>query len=130
MHLFVRLRRYAYYGVMTLAGPDLRSAIRKLGADMMITTIQILQMAMGITVTVTSQYCEVPPSSTNMALTFGMYAIYLVLFMELFYSKYIKSKPKASKDAAPLPSPVAEVVKEDTEASTRFRSRRSGTKTE
>eukprot|EP00755_Sulcionema_specki_P007443 Sspe_Gene.5579::Locus_1845_Transcript_1_1_Confidence_1.000_Length_904::g.5579::m.5579/K10203/ELOVL6; elongation of very long chain fatty acids protein 6 len=97
MNYTVHSVMYLYYFLM-IAG-YLRGVTKKIAP--LITTIQILQMVMGIVVTVTSAYwhveegkegCYVDPANYKLGL--GMYSSYFVLFAILFRNLYCSGERK------------------------------------
>jgi hypothetical protein len=101
MNYSVHSIMYFYFG-LTQTGPTGKRLAKKV--SMFITTIQLLQMVMGIVVTVYSMVqhaqgktCFV--SLANSLLGMLMYASYFALFLQLFLSHYVYSKkPKPPKD--------------------------------
>jgi len=103
MNYSVHALMYFYFGV-TQTGPKGRKLAKKF--SMMITSLQLLQMVVGIYVTISSvlyhaqgKTCYV--SLTNSFLGLVMYSSYFVLFLQLFLSHYVFNK----KDAK-LPAPA------------------------
>jgi len=108
MNFQVHSVMYSYFAVRSCPEPPagilhkLWSTGQKIckKSQMFITTIQIVQMIMGIVVTVVSAYhhekdpssCSVDPQ--NYKLGFVMYASYFVLFAVLFYNNYVLKKKK------------------------------------
>jgi len=90
MNVVVHSIMYAYYA-LAAAGYGRILAAAKL--NVVITTIQIVQMVMGIIVLFTTQSCPVT-SPLYFALGLAMYALYLVLFAKLFIDKYVARSPK------------------------------------
>jgi len=98
MNYTVHTVMYAYYGV-TQTGPAGRKAAKKVA--MIITTMQLSQMVMGITVTVASviYHAQGVPcyvNLTNSMLGLAMYSSYFVLFLKLFLDHYVYKKSSAS----------------------------------
>ncbi|KAK2156638.1 hypothetical protein LSH36_208g02054 [Paralvinella palmiformis] len=72
--------------------------------NIFITTIQILQMLMGVVIVVKAyqykaqgHFCQ--QSAVNMQYCAAMYASYLILFMVFFYQTYLKPKPSSGQPA-------------------------------
>jgi len=96
MNYTVHALMYFYFGV-TQTGPTGRKLAKRFA--MMITSLQLLQMVVGIGVTVSSvvyhsrgQPCYV--NLTNSFLGLAMYSSYFVLFLQLFLSHYVYKKKK------------------------------------
>jgi len=103
MNYTVHSIMYFYFG-LTQCGPAGRKIAKKFA--MMITTIQLLQMVMGIVVTVASvvyhyngHTCYV--SLHNSALGLVMYSSYFVLFLQLFLNHYVFNKKATATKALP-----------------------------
>mmetsp|Transcript_2117 Transcript_2117/g.5530 ORF Transcript_2117/g.5530 Transcript_2117/m.5530 type:complete len:242 (+) Transcript_2117:63-788(+) len=102
MNYSVHSIMYFYFG-LTQSGPTGKRLAKRF--SMFITTMQLLQMVVGILVTVWSvvqhaqgAICFV--SLTNSLLGLMMYASYFVLFLQLFLSHYVYSKkPPAPQDS-------------------------------
>lgn len=93
---------YFYFG-LTQCGSGGRKLAKKFA--MLITSIQLLQMVIGIIVTVASvayhhygHTCYV--SLQNSALGLVMYSSYFVLFLQLFLNHYVFSNKTTSKTLA------------------------------
>uniref|UniRef100_A0A7S0SE90 Very-long-chain 3-oxoacyl-CoA synthase n=1 Tax=Mantoniella antarctica TaxID=81844 RepID=A0A7S0SE90_9CHLO len=98
MNYLVHSVMYTYYFMMVFKA--LRPYARAIAP--IITTIQIAQMAVGVSVTVRSaqlhyqgRECAVDPA--NFKLGLGMYGSYLVLFSLLFLDKYFGSGPASAR---------------------------------
>ena len=98
MNYTVHALMYLYFAVTQL-GPRGKAFAKRF--SIFITTLQLLQMVMGIAVTVASviyhareQPCYV--SLVNSALGLLMYASYFALFLQLFLSHYVYKKRGAS----------------------------------
>eukprot|EP01004_Peranema_trichophorum_P006160 NODE_4994_length_1083_cov_43.043750_g4441_i0.p1 GENE.NODE_4994_length_1083_cov_43.043750_g4441_i0~~NODE_4994_length_1083_cov_43.043750_g4441_i0.p1 ORF type:complete len:296 (+),score=29.19 NODE_4994_length_1083_cov_43.043750_g4441_i0:34-921(+) len=104
MNFTVHSVMYSYYFCMVIPHNGLRSIAKRLA--IVITTMQILQMVVGMGVTAYSAYlhssgydCKVDPANYRLGL--AMYACYFALFCKLFIDLYIfPSKRK-------LPPPCA-----------------------
>jgi len=101
MNYCVHSIMYLYYFIMIFPSPrTIRKAAQNLAPG--ITTIQIMQMIGGIIVTCTGWYhthnnqrnCSVDAANSKLGL--GMYASYCVLFMALFFDKFLKSRSEKS----------------------------------
>jgi hypothetical protein len=97
--LFARLAVYFYFG-LTQCGDGGRKFAKKFA--MLITTMQLLQMVVGIIVTVSSVVyhlyghpCHV--SLVNSAMGLAMYTSYFILFLQLFLDHYVFNKKVAGK---------------------------------
>eukprot|EP00038_Savillea_parva_P007422 m.170039 g.170039 ORF g.170039 m.170039 type:complete len:307 (-) comp13185_c0_seq1:139-1059(-) len=102
MNYFVHSVMYSYYFFMIIGQKWIAKLIAK-----QITSLQLLQMAIGLTVTLHSarihweggkEACSVDAANYKMGL--GMYFSYLILFAMLFYDKYLKKpedKPASGK---------------------------------
>lgn len=100
-NLTVHTIMYSYYA---LAALGYARALSRLRIDMCLTTLQIVQMMMGIAVLITSTQCPLVDVK-DVAFGISMYAAYLVLFAQLFLSKYMRPKragATAGKPAAKL----------------------------
>uniref|UniRef100_A0A7S2BP66 Elongation of fatty acids protein n=1 Tax=Octactis speculum TaxID=3111310 RepID=A0A7S2BP66_9STRA len=107
MNYCVHSVMYFYFGA-TQTGPALRKIVRPFA--IYITLIQLLQMVVGIFITVRAvmfqlegRDCNV--NKTNSILGLAMYASYLILFSKLFVENYILKKegsvvPNGSKKSA------------------------------
>ncbi|CAG9467312.1 unnamed protein product [Pedinophyceae sp. YPF-701] len=104
MNYCVHAIMYFYYFLATV--PSLRKLARPMAQ--LITTVQILQMVVGSTVTVASAWyvyvggaasCHV--NSANWKMGLAMYLSYLVLFCVLFIDKYLP-KDKTGRDKAEI----------------------------
>ena len=112
MNYCVHSIMYAYYAIMIFPTPK---PIKKAASTIapLITTVQILQMIGGIVVTVTGAYQTVyhPEScninAANYKLGLAMYFSYCVLFMTLFYDKFLKPKPTSGGSAVKAKDAVA-----------------------
>jgi len=83
VHFFM----YGYYGF--------RAAGINPGGDIFITTIQIVQMLIGIYVLYASLYCETGYDFILVASGFFIYFSFFLLFLKMFYYRYIvKTKTK------------------------------------
>lgn len=102
MNLTVHSVMYTYFAV-TAYDRNVRVTLSKMGVDQIITTLQILQMFVGLCVLYTTSDCGLPvhgdPVGWWAALI--MYFSYFVLFGKLYYDKYVTAqKKKAEKKAA------------------------------
>lgn len=97
MNYFVHSMMYSYY--------SLKAMQYKLPKNLavMITTLQVVQMIMGCTVTAAAYYYresghfECYMSQENFILCFFVYFSYLVLFVKFFYKSYLSEK-RATQD--------------------------------
>ena len=105
MNYTVHALMYLYFAVTQL-GPRGKAFAKRF--SIFITTLQLLQMVMGIAVTVASviyhareQPCYV--SLVNSALGLLMYASYFALFLQLFLSHYVYKRggPAPNSDTRP-----------------------------
>jgi len=103
MNYTVHSIMYFYFG-LTQCGPAGRKFAKNFA--MLITSMQLLQMVVGIIVTVSSVVyhasgatCYV--SLVNSAFGLVMYASYFVLFLQLFLNHYVFAKKTGTKKAAP-----------------------------
>ena len=99
MNYSVHAIMYFYFG-LTQCGPTAKRYAKRV--SMLITLLQLSQMVVGITVTVSSlvyhargDVCYVPAANSVMGLT--MYASYFALFFVLFKSLYLTKKEKLAK---------------------------------
>ena len=99
MNYSVHAIMYFYFG-LTQCGPTAKRYAKRV--SMLITLLQLSQMVVGITVTVSSlvyhargDVCYVPAANSVMGLT--MYASYFALFFVLFKSLYLTKKEKQAK---------------------------------
>eukprot|EP01012_Entosiphon_sulcatum_P040067 TRINITY_DN536_c0_g1_i1.p1 TRINITY_DN536_c0_g1~~TRINITY_DN536_c0_g1_i1.p1 ORF type:complete len:299 (+),score=71.70 TRINITY_DN536_c0_g1_i1:134-1030(+) len=97
MNYTVHMIMYAYFAFMSMSNATLRSVAKKISP--FITTLQLLQMVMGMVVTTTSAYwhhsgetCAVDPANYRLGLI--MYFSYFVLFALLFRDSYCTGKRK------------------------------------
>ncbi|KAL1529871.1 hypothetical protein AB1Y20_000801 [Prymnesium parvum] len=134
MNYSVHSLMYFYYGV-TQMGPKSRSYAKKLA--IFITTLQLLQMVVGIIVTVSSlvyhargQTCYV--NLTNSFLGLAMYSSYFVLFLQLFLQHYVfKKEPKKppsqvkGKENAPSSAPPQQEVATSTSTTSATRPKKN-----
>lgn len=109
MNYFVHSIMYLYYAIR--ASSFYRPPV---WVNIVITSLQLLQMAVGVWVNIyifinmradPEWYCDgkIETTYTYVYLAFAMYASYLVLFANFFYTAYIyKKAPRSSKDHAPL----------------------------
>merc|ERR1719440_218445 len=105
MNYTVHAIMYFYFG-LTQCGPKGRRVAKRF--SMLITSLQLLQMVVGIVVTVASvvyhangMTCYV--SLVNSVLGLVMYSSYFALFLQLFLNHYVykaKAKPAAGATAA------------------------------
>uniref|UniRef100_A0A7S4EVQ4 Elongation of fatty acids protein n=1 Tax=Chrysotila carterae TaxID=13221 RepID=A0A7S4EVQ4_CHRCT len=113
MNYSVHAIMYFYFG-LTQCGPTGKRVAKRFA--MLITSLQLIQMVMGIAVTVASVYyhymgevCYV--SLTNSALGLIMYASYFVLFLQLFLSHYVYTKkPKRALPGEKATCPPGDVA--------------------
>jgi len=96
MNYMVHTLMYTYYGLKSL-GIRVPRAVA-----MLITTLQLSQMIVGVTVNVYARYlkatgsdCLIPTQHIDMALI--MYGSYFVLFGQFFYNAYFGARAKALK---------------------------------
>lgn len=105
MNYSVHAIMYFYFG-LTQCGPGGRRFAKKFA--MLITTIQLLQMVVGIIVTVASVAYHINGSVCytslfNSALGLAMYTSYFMLFLQLFLKNYFFNKKRRnSKELADL----------------------------
>lgn len=95
MNLMVHTVMYSYFGIASVDRKYAR-IMAKLGINVVITSLQILQMILGIYIVIKTGTCAtMDPIGYWSAL--AMYASYAVLFSALFAQKYLsKPRPKAS----------------------------------
>ena len=114
MNLVVHSAMYSYYFLMAVRLYRFAAPFAPL-----ITTMQILQMAVGSVVTVVAaveyyaggaEACAVHPA--NFKLGLAMYACYMVLFVLLFHSKYITSKEVCGVDVHDTTGRFADVQRQ------------------
>uniref|UniRef100_A0A7S0JBN1 Elongation of fatty acids protein n=1 Tax=Calcidiscus leptoporus TaxID=127549 RepID=A0A7S0JBN1_9EUKA len=108
MNYSVHSIMYFYFG-LTQCGPRGRKLAKRFA--MLITSLQLLQMIVGIMVTVASvvyhaQGATCFVSLTNSAMGLVMYASYFALFLQLFLSHYVYAK----KPKLPSNCPSADVA--------------------
>jgi len=101
MNYFVHTIMYFYYFLMSTSWQAAKKMCRKIAP--LITTLQISQMVLGIVVTVTAaiekfHYGNVcHANDSNIKLGLGMYVSYLILFVVLFYDKFVSKPSNSSK---------------------------------
>ena len=93
INYFIHTLMYSYYALMTM-GYRLPSTVAQL-----ITVLQIVQMVIGTILNVLSLQiksekfdCEIPYGPAYFGLAF--YIAFVILFLNLFYQRYILRKPK------------------------------------
>ena len=97
MNLFVHTIMYAYYGTRSIY--SMRKRRFKLFSPLYITILQILQMVVGVYITIISYVRCSKTRETNVdGVLFGggMYLVYFYLFFKLFIDKQ-RSRTKKSK---------------------------------
>ena len=99
MNYCVHALMYFYFG-LTQCGPGAKKLAKKF--SMLITLLQLSQMVVGITVTVSSVVyhvhgatCYVPIANSIIGL--GMYTSYFVLFFALFSARYLQKRDDKSR---------------------------------
>jgi len=90
---------YTYYTLKALRFKLPRSI------NVMLTTIQILQMILGLAVNLTSyskksrgDFCQ--QTDSNLLASVLMYFSYFILFSHFFYTNYVQPKPRSKHQAA------------------------------
>eukprot|EP00117_Sycon_ciliatum_P030324 scpid67126/ scgid23938/ Elongation of very long chain fatty acids protein 6; 3-keto acyl-CoA synthase elovl6; ELOVL fatty acid elongase 6 len=96
LNLIVHSMMYTYYSITATGMWRIPSYV-----NIIITSTQLLQMALGIVATSIAYYRRVNNTGCDVSYTliyaaFAMYASYLVLFINFFYKTYISKKPKTS----------------------------------
>jgi elongation of very long chain fatty acids protein 6 len=97
MNFFVHFVMYTYYAVMAM-GIRIPSFI-----STSITTLQIVQMVIGVAIVYTLTTCKEVDTIT---IYFGsiLYFSFFVLFAEFFYKRYFSAKPRRPASSDPQPN--------------------------